>query len=86
MRVLVKRTCLAALLVLGFAPALAAEPPPAKSAAPKSKLICSKERSTGSNLRRRTCQTEAQREARRKQDQEAMVRMKTPPPANDVSR
>jgi hypothetical protein len=81
------RTCLAALLAFAFAPALAADPPPpAKPTAPKAKVVCSSERSTGSHLRRRTCQTEAQREERRKQDQEAMERLKTPPPANDVSR
>lgn len=78
-----------AALLLALAPALAfaADPPPPRKPAPaKDKVVCSSERSTGSHLRRRSCQTEAQREARRKQDQEAMERMKTPPPANEVSR
>ena len=81
------KACLAALL-LALAPALAlaTDPPPRKPAPAKDKVVCSSERSTGSHLRRRTCQTEAQREARRQQDQEAMERMKTPPPANEVSR
>ena len=80
------RIRLAALLAFAVAPALAATPPPAKPPASKAKLVCNSERSTGSHLRRRTCQTEAQREDRRKQDQETMERMETPPPAHDVSR
>ena len=54
------------VLALGLSPAIAAEAPAAPAGpAPKAKVVCTSDRSTGSHLRRRTCQTEAQRDARR---------------------
>lgn len=66
----------AALLVLAAAHVGAAEKP-AKTAAPsKPRLVCLSDAPTGSHLRKRTCMTHEDYEARRKRDQEAMERMK----------
>jgi hypothetical protein len=78
-----KRHWIGALLALALAPALAAEEPATK--ADKPKLVCTKERSTGSHLPKRVCMTQAQHEERRKRDQEAMERMRSAPRPNDVS-
>ena len=66
------------VLALALAPACAAakEAPPA---AEKPQLVCTKERTTGSNLRKRVCMTQAQHEERRKHDQEAMSRLRDRP-------
>ena len=73
------------LLALALAPACAAAKE-TSPAAEKPKLVCTKERTTGSNLPRRVCMTQAQHEERRKHDQEAMERLRSAPKPNDMSR
>jgi len=76
----IKRHWIACLLALAVAPAYSAEAP-----ADKPRLVCTKERSTGSNLPRRVCMTQAQHDERRKRDREAMERMRAGTRPNDTS-
>ena len=76
-----KALWLGLVLGLAVAPAQAGDAP--KKDGPR--VVCTKERTTGSNIRRRNCMTQAQQEERRKRDQEAMQRMKSAPRPNDVS-
>lgn len=67
--------CGAALLALAAAQAGAADTP-AKAEKSKPRLVCFSDAPTGSHIRKRTCVTEEEYEARRKRDQEAMKQMK----------
>lgn len=78
-----KHYWIAGLLALAFTPAYPAEAPAAK--ADKPKLVCTKERSTGSHLPKRVCMTQAQHEERRRRDRDAMERMRAGTRANDTS-
>lgn len=63
--------------------AMAAE---AKSATgSESRMVCFSERQTGSNLRKKICMTEAERERRRKEDQEALANLKNGSSARGVA-
>jgi hypothetical protein len=77
-----KRFWMGVVLALALAPAYAES---TEAKADKPRVVCTKERTTGSNLRKRTCMTQAQSEERRKRDQEAMERMRSTPRPNDVS-
>jgi hypothetical protein len=76
-----KRFWMGTLLALALVPAYAAD----ATKTDKPRLVCTKERSTGSHLPKRICMTQAQHEERRKRDQEAMQRMRSAPRPNDVS-
>jgi hypothetical protein len=78
------RCSIGLLLALVLAPAYAAEDAP--KATDKTKLVCTKERTTGSHLPKRVCMTQAQHEERRKQDQEAMQRLRSTRPNETSSR
>lgn len=51
----------------------------------ESRMVCFSERQTGSNLRKKICMTEAERERRRKEDQEALANLKNGSSARGVS-
>jgi hypothetical protein len=76
-----KRYWIGPLLALALAPAYADQEPKAD----KPKLVCVKERTTGSHLPKRVCMTQEQQQERRKQDKEAMERLRSAPRPNDVS-
>lgn len=71
------------LLTLTLAPAHAGNAPESKADSPK--VVCTKERSTGSHLPRRVCASQAEHEERRKQDQAAMERLRSKPAGADPS-
>ena len=78
------RSLLAAALLACMLPATAATPAKSgKAQASGDSLICTREASTGSHLRKRSCTTRAQREERRAQDREAAQRLREQPKALD---
>jgi hypothetical protein len=74
---------LSLLLTLTSMPAHAGDAPEGKADNPK--VVCTKERSTGSHLPRRVCVSQAEHEERRKQDQAAMERLRSKPAGTDRS-
>ena len=73
-----KTLWLVPFLLLAAVSVQAAEAKPAAKPQPdsKSNLVCFSEKVTGSNLRKRLCMTEQERELRRQQDQEALGDLK----------
>ena len=69
------------LLVLAWAQVRAEAPAPKKSWEKQSPLVCVTEPATGSHIRKRTCMTQEELEARRKRDQEAMSNLRDRPEA-----
>lgn len=65
-----------------------AESAPKAAAAEKPRLVCYSDPATGSHIKKRTCVTEQEYEARKKRDQEVMGNMKreaarqAPPPSS----
>lgn len=76
-----KPLCIAALLALACAPALAETKPASKKSWEKTPQVCFTEPATGSHIRKRTCMSEKEYEARRKRDQEAMSNLRDKPTA-----
>lgn len=72
---------IALLLAVAATPLLAASDKAAKDPAEPSKpqMVCFTDAPTGSHLRKRTCVTQEEAEARRKRDQEAMERLHSSP-------
>lgn len=68
-----------AVLALGVASVAQAAEPKAKEekVSSGSNVVCFAEKVTGSHLKKRICMTEAERERMRKEDQEAMGRMRS---------
>jgi Skp family chaperone for outer membrane proteins len=64
----------AVLALLASATSVSAEQ--AAQPAPGERKVCFLEARTGSNIKQRVCMTEAERERRRKEDQEAMSNLK----------
>ncbi|HUR41197.1 MAG TPA: hypothetical protein VM240_08505 [Verrucomicrobiae bacterium] len=78
MRNLILASALAAACFAGSTLAASASNPGTKSAAAAdgSRVSCFSERVTGSNLRRKVCMTDADRDQRRKEDQASMENLK----------
>lgn len=66
---------LVTVVALGFATTILAEDPASADAKAdrKERLVCFAEKTTGSNLRKRICMTESEREKRRKEDKAALA-------------
>ena len=69
-------TLLAAAALMAALPVAAEQAPAAPAAKSSGRMVCFTEPVTGSNMRKRICMTEEERDRRRTEDQEALRKFK----------